>query len=77
MQGSVRACGGPFDPRPAPRNLCALYLRASASPSKSYARAPHIRVNARRLRMLDFAFVALGFALIALTGAYAYGLLRL
>jgi len=27
--------------------------------------------------MLDFAFVALGFALIALTAAYAYGLVRL
>jgi hypothetical protein len=63
--------------RPAPRNLCALYLSASDPPWKSYACAPHIRGNARRLRMLDFAFVALGFALIALTGAYAYGLVRL
>jgi hypothetical protein len=57
-------------------NLCALYLSASASPSKSYARAPHISGN-RRFLMLDFAFVALGFALIALTAAYAYGLVRL
>ena len=57
--------------------LMAFLFGGSTSPSKSYACAPHIRANARRLRMLDFAFVALGFALIALTAAYAYGLVRL
>jgi hypothetical protein len=53
-----------------------LFRRSASAIEILRARAPY-PASPWETHMLDFAFVALGFALIALTGAYAYGLVRL
>jgi hypothetical protein len=54
----------------------ALFPRKRSAIEILRVRAPYPRQR-QETSMLDFAFVALGFALIALTAAYAYGLVRL
>jgi hypothetical protein len=76
MQGLRWACGGPSDPRPASRTY-ARFISAQALRHRNLTPARRISPATGDYCMLDFAFVALGFALIALTAAYAYGLVRL
>jgi len=61
---------------PSPTILRIPYAGHLKSKSKSYAAAA-IKPAGKEAIMLDFAFVALGFATIALMGFYAMALRRL
>ena len=61
---------------PSPSTLRIPYAGRLKSKSKSYAAAA-IKPAGKEAIMLDFAFVALGFAMIVLMGFYAMALRRL